>query len=79
MNTTIVVSRIPASTLASHPLVLTSLSGLHSDVLSEAAVNGTNIGMFYSLKFDLHARSINLYVFHYKLYIIGIKMFFTTT
>ncbi|KAK3031757.1 hypothetical protein RJ639_036637 [Escallonia herrerae] len=32
--------RIPASTLASHPLVLTALSSLNSDVLSEASVNG---------------------------------------
>ncbi|KAL3528279.1 hypothetical protein ACH5RR_007601 [Cinchona calisaya] len=31
--------RIPASTLASHPLVLTALSSLTSDVLSEASVN----------------------------------------
>lgn len=31
--------RIPASTLASHPLVLTALSTLNSDVLSEASVN----------------------------------------
>ncbi|GMQ10377.1 hypothetical protein CsSME_00053399 [Camellia sinensis var. sinensis] len=32
--------RIPASTLASHPLVLTALSSLNSDILSEASVNG---------------------------------------
>ncbi|CAL5435188.1 unnamed protein product [Camellia sinensis] len=31
--------RIPASTLASHPLVLTALSSLNSDILSEASVN----------------------------------------
>ncbi|KAK2965912.1 hypothetical protein RJ640_005328, partial [Escallonia rubra] len=31
--------RIPASTLASHPLVHTALSSLNSDVLSEASVN----------------------------------------
>ncbi|XP_057780714.1 transportin MOS14 isoform X1 [Salvia miltiorrhiza] len=31
--------RIPASALASHPLVLTALSGLNSDMLSEASVN----------------------------------------
>ncbi|CAL5388466.1 unnamed protein product [Camellia sinensis] len=30
---------IPASTLASHPLVLTALSSLNSDILSEASVN----------------------------------------
>ncbi|THF96315.1 hypothetical protein TEA_028746 [Camellia sinensis var. sinensis] len=35
--------RIPASTLASHPLVLTALSSLNSDILSEASVNGTMI------------------------------------
>ncbi|THG18281.1 hypothetical protein TEA_023051 [Camellia sinensis var. sinensis] len=34
---------IPASTLASHPLVLTALSSLNSDILSEASVNGTMI------------------------------------
>ncbi|KAF8407988.1 hypothetical protein HHK36_007128 [Tetracentron sinense] len=32
---------VPASTLASHPLVLTALSSLNSELLSEAAVNGT--------------------------------------
>ncbi|CAL5402272.1 unnamed protein product [Camellia sinensis] len=32
--------RIPASTLASHPLVLTALSSLKSDILLEASVNG---------------------------------------
>ncbi|KAL1553533.1 Transportin mos14, variant 2 [Salvia divinorum] len=31
--------RIPASALATHPLVLTALSGLNSDMLSEASVN----------------------------------------
>ncbi|CAI9773755.1 unnamed protein product [Fraxinus pennsylvanica] len=31
--------RIPASTLASHPLVLTALSSLSADILSEASVN----------------------------------------
>ncbi|KAL3835139.1 hypothetical protein ACJIZ3_009875 [Penstemon smallii] len=31
--------RIPPSTLASHPLVLTALSSLNSDILSEASVN----------------------------------------
>ncbi|XP_047968698.1 transportin MOS14 isoform X1 [Salvia hispanica] len=31
--------RIPASALASHPLVHTALSGLNSDILSEASVN----------------------------------------
>ncbi|KAL0357544.1 UNVERIFIED_CONTAM: Transportin MOS14 [Sesamum calycinum] len=31
--------RIPASALASHPLVLTALSSLNSDILSEASVN----------------------------------------
>ncbi|GFP79961.1 transportin-3 [Phtheirospermum japonicum] len=31
--------RIPASALASHPLVLTALSSLDSDILSEASVN----------------------------------------
>ncbi|KAA8542600.1 hypothetical protein F0562_023752 [Nyssa sinensis] len=31
--------RIPASTLASHPLVITALSSLNSDMLSEASVN----------------------------------------
>ncbi|XP_012852980.1 PREDICTED: transportin-3 [Erythranthe guttata] len=31
--------RIPASALASHPLVLSALSSLNSDILSEAAVN----------------------------------------
>ncbi|KAI8018791.1 Transportin MOS14 [Camellia lanceoleosa] len=31
--------RIPASTLATHPLVLTALSSLNSDILSEASVN----------------------------------------
>ncbi|CAA0826639.1 ARM repeat superfamily protein [Striga hermonthica] len=31
--------RIPASALASHPLVLTALSSLESDILSEASVN----------------------------------------
>lgn len=35
-----VAYRIPASVLATHPLVLTALSSLTSDVLSEAAVNG---------------------------------------
>ncbi|CAH9146539.1 unnamed protein product [Cuscuta epithymum] len=31
--------RIPAATLASHPLVLAALTSLHSDMLSEASVN----------------------------------------
>ncbi|KAL2462914.1 ARM repeat superfamily protein [Forsythia ovata] len=35
--------RIPASTLASHPLVLTALSSLSADILSEASVNGTKV------------------------------------
>ena len=33
--------RISLSVLASHPLVFTALSGLSSEILSEAAVNGT--------------------------------------
>ncbi|KAF8399370.1 hypothetical protein HHK36_015235 [Tetracentron sinense] len=36
---TLSILLIPASTLASHPLVLTALSSLNSDLLSEAAVN----------------------------------------
>lgn len=32
--------RISGSVLASHPLVLTALSSLNSELLSEAAVNG---------------------------------------
>lgn len=32
--------RLPGSVLASHPLVLTALSSLNSELLSEAAVNG---------------------------------------
>lgn len=35
--------RLPGSVLASHPLVLTALSSLNSELLSEAAVNGTII------------------------------------
>ncbi|CAL5329385.1 unnamed protein product [Camellia sinensis] len=34
---------IPASTLASHPLVLTALSSLNSDILLEASVNAENM------------------------------------
>lgn len=36
--------RIPGSVLASHPLVLTALSSLHSEILSEASVNGITCG-----------------------------------
>lgn len=35
--------RIPGSVLASHPLVLTALSSLNSEILSEASVNGITL------------------------------------
>ncbi|XP_073272248.1 transportin MOS14 isoform X1 [Primulina huaijiensis] len=40
--------RIPASALASHPLVLTALSSLNSDILSEASVNVISELIHYS-------------------------------
>ncbi|XP_075503417.1 LOW QUALITY PROTEIN: transportin MOS14 [Primulina tabacum] len=40
--------RIPASALASHPLVLTALSSLNSDLLSEASVNVISELIHYS-------------------------------
>jgi hypothetical protein len=36
--------RITGSVLASHPLVLTALSSLNSEPLSEASVNGIIVG-----------------------------------
>ncbi|XP_044477067.1 transportin MOS14-like [Mangifera indica] len=40
--------RIPGSLLASHPLVLTALSSLHSEILSEASVNVISELIHYS-------------------------------
>ena len=38
--------RIPGSVLASHPLVLTALSSLNSEPLSEASVTGIVVGKY---------------------------------
>lgn len=43
--------RIPGSVLSSHPLVLTALSSLNSELLSEASVNGRKTGKIFILFF----------------------------
>lgn len=52
--------RIPPSTLASHPLVLESLSSLNSDVLSEASVNVISELIHYSAARNLDGISVQM-------------------
>nr|GFB05925.1 transportin MOS14 isoform X2 [Tanacetum cinerariifolium] len=52
--------RIPASALATHPLVLTALSSLTSDVLSEASVNVISELIHYTSARNLDGFSVQM-------------------
>ncbi|KDO69836.1 hypothetical protein CISIN_1g002041mg [Citrus sinensis] len=52
--------RIPGSVLASHPLVLTALSSLHSEILSEASVNVISELIHYSAAGSSGGATVNM-------------------
>ncbi|KAH7550395.1 hypothetical protein JRO89_XS13G0184600 [Xanthoceras sorbifolium] len=52
--------RIPGTVLASHPLVLTALSSLHSEILSEASVNVISELIHYSAAGSSGGAAVNM-------------------